>query len=67
MNLEKKRCGALITGADARTLARNSDKHRAGGGLLRFIRFEVDHRRNTTRGGFVRHLQKMTSTTRKEN
>jgi hypothetical protein len=27
----------IITGAEARTLARNSDKHRAGGGLLRFI------------------------------
>ena len=24
MNLEQKRCGALITGAEARTLARNS-------------------------------------------
>jgi hypothetical protein len=65
MNLEQK--NGVPTTQETRALVRNSDKHRAGGGLLRFIRFEMDHRRNTTRGVFVRHLQKMTSTTRKEN
>ena len=49
MNLEQK--NGVPTTQETRALVRNSDKHRAGGGLLRFIRFEMDHRRNTTHRG----------------
>src|SRR5260370_19948838 len=37
--------------ADAARTDRSDGRYRAGGGLLRFIRFEMDHRRNTTHRG----------------
>ena len=37
--------------ADAAGADRSAGRYRAGGGLLRFIRFEMDHRRNTTHRG----------------
>src|SRR5262249_43607822 len=48
---------------------RSHGRYRAGGGLLRFIRFENGSpaKHYSSRGVFVRHLQKMTSATRKEN
>ena len=37
--------------ADAARTDRSDGRYRAGSGLLRFIRFEMDHRRNTTHRG----------------
>ena len=37
--------------ADAARTDRSDGRYRAGGGLPRFIRFEMDHRRNTTHRG----------------
>src|SRR6267142_707348 len=37
--------------ADAARMDRSDGRYRAGGGLLRFIRFEMDHRRHTTHRG----------------